>query len=380
MSNNSSIAQKVGLVLSGGGSRGAYQAGVMRAMTEIMNEGETGLPISVITGVSAGAINAGYLASYWENPLAASASLCDLWSALEAEDVFKTDAFSIGHIAARWIADTALGSFRSEKKARSLLDTSPLHGLLAKHVDAKRIAANIEKNHLEAVGITALDYQSSTSITFVQGHPGVQPWDRLRRRSESADISVNHIMSSAALPLFFPPIEMEGKFYGDGSLRNLAPLSPAIHLGADKLLVISVRRPDSVPDRHQVYEATIGRVLGVIMNAILLDAIEVDMERMSRINNTLSTVPETHRKTLSLRPIQYLWLRPSHDIASLATKYFDRLPPIVRYLIGGLGTANESAELTSYLLFDPEFCGALVDMGYEDGWAQKDDIKRFLRP
>jgi NTE family protein len=373
--------QKVGLVLSGGGARGAYQAGLMKALVEISQQGSASLPISIITGVSAGAINAAHLASTWNDPIESTKALAQLWSILESENIFRTDAASIGHIAARWVADTAFGSLRKTKKARSLLDTAPLQELITKQIDFTKIKERIKEGCLEALGITAMDYASSTSVTFVQGHENVQPWDRSRRKSVLCEMTPEHVMGSSALPLFFPPIQVGASAYGDGALRNMAPLSPAIHLGADKLIVVGVRKADDPNvEPPKLYEATIARVVGVIMNAILLDCVEVDMERMIRINNTLRNVPESHRGTLTLRPIEYLWLRPSQDIGLMASGHFEKLPSLLRYLVGGLGSAKESSELTSYLLFDPEYCGKLVELGYNDGWAQQDEIKAFLQP
>jgi NTE family protein len=187
------------------------------------------------------------------------------------------------------------------------------------------------------------------------------------------------VMASAALPLFFPAVGVGADFFGDGSLRNTAPLSPAIHLGAGKLIVISVRRPE---DKARVVQAqaepTIARVLGVMLNALLMDAVEYDMERLTRVNSTLEHVPIAMRNELNLRTIEHLWIRPSEDIGYLASDKYHKLPPVIRYLMGGLGNSKESSELTSYLLFDPEYCGKLVELGYHDGLAMEDEIKKFL--
>jgi NTE family protein len=204
-------------------------------------------------------------------------------------------------------------------------------------------------------------------------------WVRSRRLSVRAQIDASHIMASSAIPLFFPPIPVGDDAYGDGCLRNTAPLSPAIHLGADRLLVVSVRRPDGRAAPHAPdMEPSVARVLGVILNALLLDAIEVDMERMSRVNQTIGLVPQSHRESLQLRKVDYLWIRPSRDIGHLAGELFDKLPRVIKYLIGGLGSSSEAAELTSYLLFDPEFCGLLVELGYNDAIENRESIAGFL--
>lgn len=372
--------QKVGLVLSGGGARGAYQAGVMKAVTEIANQGEPSLPISIITGISAGAINAAFMAATWNDPVKSCRDLVDTWARLTTDQIFRTDIMSLSHIGARWLADTAFGNLRKRKKAHSLLDTQPLRELLNANIPTDRIQEQINKGHLEAAAITAMDYNNANSVTWVQGRDGIKLWDRNRRESRHEKISVEHVMASSAIPLFFPSVKVGETFYGDGCLRNTAPLSPAIHLGANKLIVVSVRRPDHLapPTPLNTTEPSIARVLGVMMNAVLLDAIEVDMERMSRVNNTLKSVPPHLLKEMSLRPVEYLWIRPSEDIGLLAAGKYEKLPNIMRYLIGGLGGSGESSELTSYLLFDPEYCGKLIELGYQDAMNSKDEIKRFL--
>lgn len=382
---SSQSPKKIAVVLSGGGARGAYQAGVMRALTENLSQEKK--HIQIITGTSAGAINAGFLASHWQDPIIASQKLCDLWSSLHAERVFKTDAFSLGKIGLKWALDTTLGSLYKKKMARSLLSTEPLHELLAEHIKLEEIEKNIESSQLESLAITAMDYEAATSISFVQSRlqQNQWQWDRFRRKGESAKISIDHIMASSAIPLFFPAIKVEDRYYGDGCVRNSAPISPAIHLGAEKLIVISVRRPDSVVAQSEsdaasqkMYEPTIARVLGVIMNALLLDAIDFDMERLDRINQTVDRIQPEMRPHMKLRKLDYYWIRPSQDIGALAGGQYKQLPPVIRYLLGGLGSRKESSDITSYLLFEPGFCGKLVEMGYEDGRAHAQKIKEFV--
>lgn len=370
---------KVGLVLSGGGARGAYQVGVLRAIAEIREATQGCRPISVITGVSAGAINAAFLASDPRPELDACVHLCEVWSHLTSDDIFRTDALTLGRTGLKWFADATMGALYKKKQARSLLDTQPLGKLLEKYIDFDNIKLQLNKGRFEALAVTALNYTSAHNISFVQGQNDVPLWQRSRRRGEASAITASHVMASSAIPLFFPPVKVQADFFGDGCLRNTAPLSPAIHLGADKLIVISVRRPDSraAPVEGEI-EPSIARILGVMINALLMDAIEFDMERLSRINATLDFVPGKISRELALRKLDYLWIRPSEDIGHIASSHFDNLPAVIRYLLGGLGSSKEAAELTSYLLFDPEYCGHLVDMGYRDGIAQADEIKRFL--
>ncbi len=370
---------RIGLVLSGGGARGAYQAGVLRAIAEIRDETQGCRPLSVITGVSAGAINAACLAADPRPELDAAIHLTNLWSSITSDQVFKTDALSIGRIGWKWLRDTALGTFSNSTQARSLLDTTPLRGLLARHIDFSHLPKRITDGSLEALAITALHYASAHNISFIQGREDLPVWYRARRRGEKRIMAIEHVLASSAIPLFFPPVRVGDDYFGDGCLRNSAPLSPAIHLGADRLIVISVRRPDSrAAPAEPDLEPSIARVLGVMLNALLMDAVEFDMERLSRINATLDHIPTQVSGELSLRKIDYLWLRPSEDIGHMAAGQFNHLPSVIRYLIGGLGSSREASELTSYLLFDPEYCGKLVDLGYQDGRAQAAEIKKFL--
>ncbi len=376
----SSKTPRVGLVLSGGGARGAYQAGVLKGIAEICKEAGIRQPFPIITGVSAGAINATYLAARCDNFEEAADNMVKMWTTITADRVFKTDALTAGRSGLKFLTDATIGAFYRKKFARSLLDTSPLADFLSKNIPFERIDQNLQDGHLHALAVTAMNYSNSNSINFVQSAHDVPMWERSRRRSEKAWISTPHVMASAALPLFFPPVHVGDDHYGDGCLRNTAPLSPAIHLGADRLMVVSVRRPDGLtPPPTTVLEPTIARVLGVILNALLLDAVDVDMERMARVNQTLSLVPEDTRSNLELKKVDYLWLRPSQDIGHLAGDLFENLPKVIKYLIGGLGSSKEASEMTSYLLFDPIFCGRLVKTGYEDAMNGKDSILAFLK-
>jgi NTE family protein len=374
---------KMGLVLSGGGARGAYQAGVMKAVGQITKELGLLKPIQIITGVSAGAVNAAYLASMADNFTDACNQMADMWMGITTDQVFRTDALSAGRSGLKFLSDITVGALYKKKLARSLLDTSPLSTFLEKNIDFERINKNISSGHVGSLAVTAMNYSNATSITFVHGAPETPMWKRSRRISVQDQVTASHVMASAAIPLFFPPVKLGDDHYGDGCLRNTAPLSPAIHLGADRLLVISVRRPDGVDPTSLLQQASIepslARILGVILNALLLDAIDVDMERMSRINSTLNLVPEQQRSDLSLRKMDFLWLRPSRDIGNLAGDLFHKLPNVIRYLIGGLGSSREASELTSYLLFDPEFCGRLVELGYNDGLENREKIIAFLQ-
>lgn len=377
--NSGRPSSKLGLILSGGGARGAYQAGVLRGIAEIAAELGVDRPFRVVAGVSAGAVNAGYLAAAADNFQTATEHLTKNWQEIEAERVFKTDALTAGRLGVKFALDAAIGALYQKKLARSLLDTSPLWDYLTEKIDFGKISRHLQDGHLDAVALTAMNYTSSHSITFVESARSFTAWDRSRRRSQPAKLGVEHIMASSAIPLFFPPVRVGEDHFGDGSLRNTAPLSPAIHLGAERLIVISVRRPDPItPPNTTGIEPSLARVLGVILNALLMDAIEFDMERLSRINQTVDVIPAETRQRLSLRKVDYLWIRPSVDIGAIATGHYEHLPRVIRYLVSGLGSAREASELTSYLLFNSQFCSELVRVGREDALAQREQLIRFL--
>lgn len=369
-----------GLVLTGGGARGAYQAGVIRGLAEIASKRGHAMPFEVVTGASAGAINAAYVAATADHFAAASVKLAEFWGKLHTRDVFHTDVVSLGRIGMQWVADIMLAKLKKTKGARALLDTEPLHHLLGGYIPFERIRSNLDKGALRAFEVTATDYHTSENISFImtqEGHPG---WTRSRRRAVPTDIALEHVMASAAIPLFFPPIEIAGRHYGDGCLRNPAPLSPAIRLGARKLLIIGVRHPKRLAQAEDapLHRPTIGRVMGTLLNAVLMDAVEFDIERLTRINSTLHAIPRDLREPMPLKSVDLLVMQPSEDLGAFAASQFSSLPDSMRYLIGGLGNRYEGSEIVSYLLFEPAYCGYLTELGRKDALGRKDEIEAYL--
>ncbi|MDX9730631.1 MAG: patatin-like phospholipase family protein [Bdellovibrionales bacterium] len=370
---------RLGLVLSGGGARGAYQAGVLLGISEIAAAAGISHPFKIVTGVSAGAVNAAFLASRREAWVDVTRTLADVWGDLTVDRVFKTDAVTAGRLGMRFLFDTAIGSMSKKKRTRSILDTSPLSEYLADRIRFSDIPKALSPDGVESVAISAMNYTNAHSITFVQSCRKIEMWNRSRRRGIETPIGVEHVMGSSAIPLVFPPVRVGDDHFGDGSLRNTAPLSPAIHLGADRLLVISVRRPDHLRPKIEGHiEPSLARVAGVVLNSLLMDAIEFDMERLGRINQTIDLMPQEARERLNLRKVEYLWIRPSEDIGAIARGLFHKLPNVIRYLVAGLGSPQEAAELTSYLLFDKEFCGALTTLGRQNAYENRAEIERFL--
>jgi NTE family protein len=374
MENNNDFA----LVLSGGGARGAYQAGNLRALFEISKEAGHFKLFRNIVGVSAGAINAAYIATECDNLDRATENLCRMWRSLTAVDVFKTDYVTVSRQAWRLFRGVTLGgvSDRLRPTRTGLLNVEPLRDLLAEHIHFERIDEHIRSKTLNSLCITALDYSTALGVTFFMGAPSITEWRRAQRVGIRQQIGIDHVMASASIPIFFPPWAIGNRYYGDGCLRNTAPLAPARRVGANKLVVLGVRkiREQRLTD-DTIIKPTLGRVLSVVINAIFMDAIEIDIERMKIINENLSLAT----KGAQFRPIDVTHIHPSQMLSELAESRIEGLPHMLRFLIGGLGSPKESSEILSYLAFDPIYLNSLVELGYKDVLAQKQNLLQFLR-
>lgn len=367
-------------MLSGGGARGAYQVGVLNAISQILIEEKIERSFDILSGVSAGAINASLLASEAKDFHAATKKLSDLWSQITADQVFFTDPFRLGKIGIKWMSELSLGGLSGSTPGRALLDTTPLRSLLNKHISYDQIQTHLNDGHLKALAITAIDYRDSSAVTFVQSQLE-KGWKKARRFSEPAKISTEHIMASSAIPLLFPPVKVDTKFYGDGCVRNTHPCGPSIYLGSQKLVVIGVRSLTTVATErgHSLTRApSLARVLNILLNAVLLDGVELDIERLERVNEFVRRVPSDLKNTINYKAIDYVCVSPSIDIGELASAKAHRLPRMIRYLIKGLGTLEEANEIISYLLFDPDFCTQLIDVGFQDGLNQRQEIIRLF--
>lgn len=368
------------LVLTGGGARGAYQAGVIQGVAEISRKAGHQMPFGIVCGASAGAINGSYVAATADDFVNAAPKLAEFWGQLETSQVFRTDPLSLGKIAFKLIVDVMFGGLKKTKQLRSLLDSSPLRGLLQDRIPLDRIAPNIAAGSLKAFELTATDYQTSESISFVMSQDDKVSWQRARRRSVACPVTLDHVLGSSALPLFFQPVEIQGRHYGDGCLRNPAPLSPAIRLGGRRLLIVGTRHPKPLAAQAPVdgIKPTFGRILGVLLNAVMMDATETDIEHLSQINDTLALLPPERRSASPLHPVDYLHIRPSVDLGALAAEKFDKLPETLKFLIGGLGSRKDASELASYLFFEPDYCRPLVEIGKSDALRQESAIARLL--
>lgn len=370
------------LVLSGGGARGAYQAGVLAAISHIASRLKIRDPFRIYTGVSAGAINVSLLVAHPGDFVESAARLANLWGHLNSDQVFYADLMALSRGGLQWMTELSLGSSVKQQSLRSLLSTQPLHGLLKEACRFDQIQKKIQEGRLRGVNIAALDYESISTVNFFEGSADVSEWARGMHRSERAQLGVEHVMGSSAIPLLFPPIKVGERYFGDGCIRNQSPCAPAIYMGAEKLIAIGVRRRQETSftylHRREGGVPTVARVANVLMNAVMMDGLEADVQRIEQINQSYSQLTKQERERVSLRDVQCLWISPSVDFSELASKKSGELPRIVRYLLRGPGAIEESSEMLSYLLFTPTFCKQLIDIGYSDGMKEKDQIEELI--
>jgi NTE family protein len=367
------------LVLSGGGARGAYQAGVLAGLAEHGFLSDSRGRFDILVGSSAGSINAAALASRADDPGTGIARLERVWRDIRPGQVYRTDVAALGRTGARWAWDLTFGGATRRVRAKSLLDTAPLRALLRANVRFDRIDANVAAGRLRALAVIATDLHTSNGVVFLHAAPRVRGWTRRRWRIERTAIRPEHLMASSAIPIFFAPVAVDGRWYGDGSVRNTAPLAPAIQLGAERVVAIGVSGPPppGAEKRRYPHAPTIAQVAGVLLDAVMLDALEVDVEHSERVNTSVLHCRSTD-PAQPFRLVEVLWLRPSERVRELAGALVHRIPPAVRYLLRGLGPDAAITELASYLLFDREFCGGLVDLGRTDVAADRDAIAAFF--
>ncbi|MEX2467845.1 MAG: patatin-like phospholipase family protein [Gemmatimonadota bacterium] len=379
-------AGSLGLVMGGGGARAAYQVGFLRCVARRHPE----LEIPIITGVSAGAINAALLAGHHGTFAQAVDELSGLWQGLTVDQVFRVDLACLVRNVVRWGLHLVSGGLLRGRGLKSLVDTAPLRRLLCETLHAvdgqmTGIEANLERGRLRALAITTSSYTSGRSVTWVQGE-GIQPWRRARRHACVSVLTVDHIMASAALPLFFPAVRIGGEFFGDGGIRLTAPLSPALHLGADRIMVISTRHEPPNGEASGGSDASEvprleypppAQVMGVLLNALFLDLLDDDVLRLERFNEVAGELGEPN--ALGLKRVELLTLRPSIDLGRLAGAYEADLPRGFRFLTRGLGTREtRSPDALSMVLFQPDYICRLMDQGEADAEAQSSEIEAFL--
>jgi len=372
---------KLGLVLSGGGARVAYQVGVLKAIAEFLPR-HAHNPFPIICGTSAGAINAVTLAVNAENFYKGVQYLVNVWKNFQVKDVYRSDPAGVLSNSVRWLTGLLMSMMGINKLNRvSLLDNTPLVNLLNQTLPTNKIQENIDAGLLYALSITASGYGSGQSVTFYQGVKGIPPWRRARRLGMPARIDAQHLLASAAIPFIFPAVRINREYFGDGSMRQIAPISSALHLGARRVLIIGLGQggPETPRYRQMGDYPTLAHIAGHAMNSIFLDSLEVDLERLQRINRTVSLMPEEVQQAINLRHIDVLVIAPSQPIDRIAEHYASSLPWTIRFLLRGVGAMRRSgANLVSYLLFDKGFCRALIELGYQDALKRKEEILAFL--
>jgi NTE family protein len=373
---------KTGLVLPGGGARGAFQVGVLKAISEIMPRGCQS-PFSIISGTSAGAINSVVLAAKSKCLHRGVAELTHVWGNFESGQVFRDDSWTMLKSSLHWLSFIIFGGL-FVGAPRSLLNNSPLRALLEGNIRFPLIEQAIREGHLHALAVTAAGYSSARSTTFFQAGSETAEWTRKRRGGVRCTINLDHLMASVAVPLIFPPVRIGGQFFGDGAMRQATPLSPAIHLGADRILVIGIRDettdPSPDPSRLQA-PPSLAHIAGYMLDTLFMDGLYSDLERITRINQLVDSIPERKRSDAlrHMRPIDTMVVLPSEDLRDIAERHRQAMPLPVRALLRGVGGRGRSENrLLSFLLFEREFTQDLIRLGYKDAMAVRNELERFL--
>ncbi|MFQ5994612.1 MAG: patatin-like phospholipase family protein [Acidiferrobacterales bacterium] len=372
---------KTGLILSGGGARAAYQVGVLKAISQLLPR-DASNPFSIISGTSAGAINAAVLAVYATRFREGVKRLSLVWKLFRVHYVFRADTWGVVKSGGHWLAAMLLGGL-GRYNPTSLLDCTPLRGLLERSVPCEKIQDAIDAGALHALSVTASAYTSGLSVSFYQGSRELAPWQRARRVGRPAKITIDHLLASSAIPFILPAVRLGEEYFGDGSMGQMAPISPALHLGAERVLVIGVRKPATpvLAAGGPLSYPALADVAGHLLNSLFLESLDSDLERLQRINRTISLIPgkQLEHQGVPLKQVEVLVISPSEDLGAIAERYAHYLPRAMRFLLRGVGVRNQSGtSLVSYLLFEKAYCRRLISLGYADTMQRKEEVLEFF--